>query len=51
MQVTDNKYPHTTTVITKKGFDAKNAYRNIERYQKCGDSIHIEGFQCPAKKY
>ena len=35
----------------KKSFDAKNVYRNKERYQKCGDSNHIEGFQCPAKKF
>ena len=35
----------------KKSFDAKNVYKNKERYKKCGDSIHIEGFQCPAKKY
>ena len=26
-------------------------YKNKERCQKCGDSIHIEGFQCPVKKY
>ena len=26
-------------------------YKNKERCQKCGDSIHIEGFQCPAKKF
>ena len=35
----------------KKGFDAKNVYKNKERCQKCGDSLHIEGFQCPAKKF
>ena len=35
----------------KKSFDAKNVYKNKERCQKCGDSNHIEGFQCPAKKY
>ena len=35
----------------KKSFDAKNVYRNKERCQKCGDSNHIEGFQCPAKKF
>ena len=35
----------------KKRFDAKNVYKNKERCQKCGDSIHIEGFQCPAKKF
>ena len=35
----------------KKSFDAKNVYRNKERCQKCGDSNHTEGFQCPAKKF
>ena len=35
----------------KKSFDAKNVYKNKERCQKCGDSNHIEGFQCPAKKF
>ena len=34
----------------KKGFDAKNVYKNKEKCQKCGDSNHSEGFQCPAKK-
>ena len=35
----------------KKRFDAKNVYRNKERHQKCGDSNHIEGFQCPTKNF
>ena len=35
----------------KKSFDAKNVYKNKDRCQKCGDSIHIEGLQCPAKKF
>ena len=35
----------------KKSFDAKNVYKNKERCQKCGDSNHIEGFWCPAKKF
>ena len=35
----------------KKSFDAKNVYKNKERHQQCGDSNHIEGFQCPAKKF
>ena len=35
----------------KKSFDAKNVYKNKERCQRCGDSNHIEGFQCPAKKF
>ena len=37
--------------LYKKSFDARNVYRNKERCQKCGDSNHIEGFQCPAKKF
>ena len=35
----------------EKSFDAKTLYKSKERCQKCGDSIHIESFQCPAKKY
>ena len=35
----------------KKCFDTKDVYKNKERCQKCGDSIHIESFKCPAKKY
>ena len=35
----------------KKSFATKNVYKNKHRCQKCGISIHIEGFQCPAKKY
>ena len=35
----------------KKNFEAKNVYKNKERCQKYGDSIHIESFQCPAKKF
>ena len=33
----------------KKQFDVKNAHQNKEWYSKCGDSTHVEGFQCPAK--
>ena len=33
----------------KKWFDVKNAHQNKKRCSKCGDSIHVEGFQCPAK--
>ena len=35
----------------KKNIDAKNAYKNKDRCQKCGDSNHIKGFWCPAKKF
>ena len=35
----------------KKWFDVKNAHQDKERCSRCGDSIHVEGFQCPAKKF
>ena len=35
----------------KKRYEAKNVYKNNERCQKCGDSNHIESFQCPAEKF
>ena len=35
----------------KKRFDPKSAHNNKDRCSKCGDTAHIEGFQCPAKKY
>ena len=35
----------------KKCFDAKSAQQNKDRCSKCRDTAHIEGFQCPAKKY
>ena len=35
----------------KKRFDTKGVHSDKSRCAKCGDSVHIEGFQCPAKKY
>ena len=35
----------------KKIFDSENVHKNKERCQKCGDSLHVESFQCPVKKY
>ena len=35
----------------KKWFDVKNAHQNKEQCSKCGDLTHVEGFQCPAKKF
>ena len=35
----------------KKRFDTKGEHNDKSRCSKCGDSVHIEGFQCPAKKY
>ena len=33
----------------KKSFDPRFAHKNKDRCSKCGDSIHHEGLQCPAK--
>ena len=35
----------------KKRFDPKSAHNNKDRCSKCGDTAHLEGFQCQAKKY
>ena len=35
----------------KKRFDTKGVHSDKSRCSKCGDTTHIEGFQCPAKKY
>ena len=37
-------------VQPKKRFDTKGVHSDKSRCSKCGDSVHIEGFQCPAKK-
>ena len=51
MQVTDNKYLHTTRTNTRTALMPRMCARTRERCQKCVDSIHIEGFQCPVNKY
>ena len=35
----------------KKGFDTRGVHNDRNRCSKCGDTVHLEGFQCPAKKY
>ena len=35
----------------KKSYDNKKPHRATNHCNKCGDSIHVQGFQCPAKKY
>ena len=35
----------------KKSFDPRNMKKNKDRFSKFGDSTHVEGFQCPAKKF
>ena len=34
----------------KKSLDPRNVHKNKDRCSKCGDSTHVEGFQCPVKK-
>ena len=38
-------------VQPKKRCDTRGAHNDRTRFSKCGDSVHVEGFQCPAKKY
>ena len=35
----------------KKSFDPRSAHKQKDRCSKCGDSTHLDGFQCPAKRY
>ena len=35
----------------KKRFDTRGVHNDRTRCSKCGDSVHVEGSQCPAKKY
>ena len=35
----------------KKRFETKGVHEDKLRCSKCSDSLHIQGFQCPAKKY
>ena len=37
--------------LQKKRFDTKGAHNNQNRCSKCRDTVHLEGFQCHAKKY
>ena len=38
-------------VLQKKRFDTKGVHNDQNRCSKCDDRVHLEGFQCPAKKY
>ena len=50
-QVQHKNVEHTQTSHFKKSFDPRLAHKNRDRCNKCGDSAHPEGFQCPAKKF
>ena len=40
-----------TSSYNKKNFNQINALKNKDRCLKYRDSTHVEGFQCPAKKF
>ena len=42
---------HAATGHFKRSFDPKCVHKYKDRCPKCGDSTHLEGFQCPAKKF
>ena len=42
---------HATTGQFKRNFDPKLVHKYKDRCPKFGDSAHLEGFQCPAKKF
>ena len=35
----------------KKLYDSRKTHKMPDHYNKCSDSIHAQGFQCPAKKF
>ena len=37
--------------LIKKSYDNKKWHRASDHCNKSGDSIHVQGFQCPVKKY
>ena len=37
--------------LQKKRFDTKGAHNDWNKSSKCSDTVHLEGFQCAAKKY
>ena len=41
---------NTAANQVKKYYDNKKPHRVTDHCNKCGDSIHAQGFQCPAKK-
>ena len=51
-QSNHNQHGNEKTQVSSKHknwFDVKNAHQNKKWCSKCGNSTHVEGFQCPAK--
>ena len=42
---------HPQSCQYKKSFDPKLAHKSKDRCNKCGDSAHLEVFQCPMKRF
>ena len=42
---------HPASGQLRRNFDPKHTHMYEDRFPKCGDSAHLEGFQCPAKKF
>ena len=42
---------NAASIQAKKSYDNKKPHRATDCCNKCGDSIHVQGFQCPVKKY
>ena len=42
---------NATANQVKKSYNNKKPHRATDHCKKCGDSIHVQGFQCSAKKY
>ena len=42
---------HPASGQFRRNFDPKLVHKYKDRCPKCGDSAHLEGFQCPAKKF
>ena len=49
-QVNHKNIEHQQSSQYKKILDPKLVHKNKDRCNKCGDSAHLEGFQCPVKK-
>ena len=50
-QVHHKNIEHQQSSQYKKSFDPKLVHKSKDRCNKCGDSAHLEGFQCPVKKF
>ena len=42
---------HPASAQFKRNFDSKLVHKYKDRCPRCGDSAHLERFQCPAKKF